>query len=102
MSNTWLLYMAFAAGLLAVGVYCLLSMRNLIKLFIGIEVISKGVSLVLLATGFARGNVLLAQSLVITFIVVEVSLVATALAIIINITRHTKSLDVRKLTKLRG
>jgi len=102
MSNTWLLYMAFAAGLLAVGVYCLLSMRNLIKLFIGIEVISKGVSLVLLATGFARGNILLAQSLVITFIVVEVSLVATALAIIINITRHTKSLDVRKLTKLRG
>jgi len=102
MSNTWLLYMAFAAGLLAVGVYCLLSMRNLIKLFIGIEVISKGVSLMLLATGFARGNVLLAQSLVITFIVVEVSLVATALAIIINITRHTKSLDVRKLTKLRG
>jgi NADH-quinone oxidoreductase subunit K len=102
MSNTWLLYMAFAAGLLAVGVYCLLSMRNLIKLFIGIEVISKGVSLMLLATGFSRGNVLLAQSLVITFIVVEVSLVATALAIIINITRHTKSLDVRKLTKLRG
>jgi len=102
MSNTWILYMAFAAGLLAVGIYCLLAMRNLIKLFIGIEVVSKGVSLVLLATGFAKGNVLLAQSLVITFIVVEVCLVATALAIIINIYRHTKSLDVRKLTKLRG
>jgi multisubunit Na+/H+ antiporter MnhC subunit len=102
MSNTWILYMAFAAGLLAVGIYCLLAMRNLIKLFIGIEVVSKAVSLVLLATGFARGNILLAQSLVITFIVVEVCLVATALAIIINIYRHTKSLDVRKLTKLRG
>jgi multisubunit Na+/H+ antiporter MnhC subunit len=102
MSSTWILYMAFAAGLLAVGIYCLLAMRNLIKLFIGIEVVSKAVSLVLLATGFARGNVLLAQSLVITFIVVEVCLVATALAIIINIYRHTKSLDVRKLTKLRG
>jgi NADH-quinone oxidoreductase subunit K len=102
MSNTWLLYMAFAAGLLAVGVYCLLAMRNLIKLFIGIEVISKGVSLALLATGFSRQNILLAQSLVITFIVVEVCLVATALAIIINIYRNTNSLDVRKLTKLRG
>jgi multisubunit Na+/H+ antiporter MnhC subunit len=94
--------MGFSAGLIFIGIYCLLSMKNLIKLFIGIEVISKGVSLALLASGFARKNVLLAQSLVITFIVVEVSLVATALAIIINIYRHTKSLDVRKLTKLRG
>jgi NADH-quinone oxidoreductase subunit K len=94
--------MAFAAGLLFVGLYCLLTMKNVIKLFIGIEVISKGVSLALLATGFVKKNTLLAQSLVITFIVVEVSLVATALAIIINIYKHTKSLDIRKLTKLRG
>ena len=102
MNSTWFLYMAFAAGLLFVGLYCLLTMKNVIKLFIGIEVISKGVSLALLATGFVKKNTLLAQSLVITFIVVEVSLVATALAIIINIYRHTKSLDIRKLTKLKG
>jgi len=102
MSSTWFLYMAFSAGLLFVGVYCLLTMKNVIKLFIGIEVISKGVSLALLASGFVKKNTLLAQSLVVTFIVVEVSLVATALAIIINITKHTKSLDVLKLTKLKG
>jgi multisubunit Na+/H+ antiporter MnhC subunit len=94
--------MAFAAGLLFVGIYCLLTMKNVIKLFIGIEVISKGVSLALLATGFVKKNILLAQSLVITFIVVEVCLVATALALIINIYRHTNSLDIRKLTKLKG
>jgi len=94
--------MGFAAALLFVGLYGLLTMKNIIKLFIGIEVISKGVSLALLATGFVKKNILLAQSLVITFIVVEVCLVATALALIINIYRHTKSLDVRKLTNLRG
>jgi len=102
MNSTWFLYMGFAAGLIFIGVYCLLAMKNVIKLFIGIEVISKGVSLALLASGFVRKNTLLAQSLVITFIVVEVSIVATALAIIINIYKHTKSLDVRKLTKLKG
>lgn len=102
MNNLWFLYMAFVAGLLFVGIYCLLTMKNIIKLFIGIEVVSKGVSLALLATGFVKKNILLAQSLVITFIVVEVSLVATALAIIINIYRHTKSLDIRKLAKLKG
>lgn len=102
MNSTWFLYLGFAAVLLFVGIYCLLTMRNLIKLFIGIEIISKAVSLALLTSGFVRNNILLAQSLVITFIVVEVSLVATALAIIINIYRHTKSLDVRKLAKLKG
>ena len=102
MTNTWYLYLFFSAVLIGVGIYGLLAKRNLIKLFIGIEVVSKGVSLVLLGTGFARGNVLVAQALVVTFIVVEVSLVATALALIINVYRHTKSLDVRKLAKLKG
>ena len=102
MSNTWYLYAFFAAALVGTGLYGLLAKRNLIKLFIAIEVISKGASLLLLATGFARNNVLVAQAMVVTFIVIEVSLVATALAIIINIYRHTKSLDVRKLAKLKG
>jgi len=102
MNSTWVLYLVFAAGLFFLGLYCLLTMRNLIKLFIGIEVIGKGVSLVLLATGWARQSLLLAQSLVVTYIVIEVSLVATALAVIINLFRTNESLDIRKLTRLRG
>jgi multisubunit Na+/H+ antiporter MnhC subunit len=102
MNNTWVLYLFFSVGLIVAGLYALLAKRNLIRLFIGIEVIGKGVSLLLLATGFAKDNILLAQALVVTYIVVEVSLVATALAIIINVYRHTKSLDIRKLAKLKG
>ena len=102
MINNWFFYMFFAAALLFAGIFCLLTKRNLIKLFIGIMIIGKGISLALLATGFVKENILLAQSLVITFIVVEVSLVAVALALIIIIYRNTKSLDVRKLTKLKG
>lgn len=102
MSNTWYLYLFFAAALVAAGLLGLLARRNLIKLLIAIEVIGKGVSLLLLSTGSAKGHVLTAQALVITFIVVEVSLVATALALIINIYRHTKGLDVRKLAQLKG
>jgi multisubunit Na+/H+ antiporter MnhC subunit len=94
--------MFFTAVLLFTGVYCLLTMRNLIKLFIGIMVIGKAVSLALVATGLAKSNILTAQSLVVTYIVVEVSLVAVALALIINIYRKTKSLDIRQLAKLKG
>ena len=102
MNNTWVLYLFFSVGLIVAGLYALLAKRNLIRLFIAIEVIGKGVSLLLLATGFAKDNILLGQALVVTYIVVEVSLVATALAIIINVYRHTKSLDIRKLAKLKG
>ncbi|MBM3297102.1 MAG: NADH-quinone oxidoreductase subunit NuoK [Candidatus Aminicenantes bacterium] len=102
MSSAWFVYMGCAAVLLFLGLYCLLTMRNLIKLFIGIEILGKAVTLGLIATGSAKNSILTAQALAVTFIVVEVCVVATALAIIINIYRHTKSLDVRKLTQLKG
>jgi len=102
MSNTWYLYVFFSAALVFAGLLGLLGKRNLIKLFICIEVVGKGVSLLLLSTGFAKGSMLTAQALVITYIVIEVSLVATALALIINIYRTTRSLDIRGLAKLKG
>jgi multisubunit Na+/H+ antiporter MnhC subunit len=102
MSNFWILNMGFVALLIGIGIYCLLTMRNMVKLLIGVEIIAKGITLALVASGFARNNLLVAQSLAITVIVVDVAVIATALAIIISINRHTKSLDVRKLTKLKG
>jgi len=102
MTETWYLYMFFAAALVAVGLYALLTMRNIIKLLIAVGIIGKGISLALLASGWAQNLLLTAQSLVITFIVVEVCLVAVALALAINAYRHTKDLDVRKLARLKG
>lgn len=102
MSNTWLVYMSFAAVLLFIGLYCLLTMRNLIKLVIGVVIGAKGFGLALVATGLVKKNIILAQALAITFVVVEVCVVAMALALIINIYRKTGSLDVRRLTKLKG
>ena len=102
MTNTWYLYLFFAAALVFAGLLGLLARRNLIKLLIAVEIVGKGVSLLLVATGFAKGSLLTAQALVVTFIVVEVSLVATAMALVINVYRHTKSLDVRRLAKLKG
>lgn len=84
------------------SIYGLLTMKNLIKLFIAVEVLSKGLTLAWIATGYSKGHLMTAQSVAITFIVVEVCVVATALALIVNIYRHTKSLDISKLTKLRG
>ena len=102
MNNMWILNMGFVALLIGIGLYCLLTMKNTVKLLIGVEIIAKGITLALVASGFARNSLMIAQSLAITVIVVDVAVIATALALIISINRHTKSLDVRKLTKLKG
>ncbi len=102
MNNLWIVNMGFVALLIGTGLYCLLTMKNTVKLLIGVEIIAKGITLALVASGFARNSLMIAQSLAITVIVVDVAVIATALALIININRHTKSLDVRKLTKLKG
>jgi len=98
----WYFNLLISGILIMLGLYCLLSMRNLIKLLIGIEIIAKGVLLALISASYARGIILTGQSLAITFIVVEVSVIAVALALVINLFRHTSSLDVKKLTKLKG
>ena len=67
MNNFWILNMGFVALLVGSGLYCLLTMKNTVKLLIGIEVIAKGVTLALVAGGFARENLMVAQSLAITW-----------------------------------
>ncbi|MFA5645663.1 MAG: NADH-quinone oxidoreductase subunit K [Candidatus Ratteibacteria bacterium] len=102
LSAFWTIQMGITAFLVFLGLYCLLTMRNLIKLLIGVEIISKGISLAIIATGAEQQSIGLAQSLMITYILAEVIVVATALAIIINIFRHTKTLDIGDLTTLKG
>ena len=59
-------------------------------------------TLVGVTAGYFRGETFLTQSYVITFIVVEVSLVAVALALVINAYRSTGSLDIQKLARWKG
>jgi len=94
----------FFAGFLVflVGVYQLLSYRNLLRLVLGVEVLAKGVTLVLLGAGAHLGMTTLIQSLMVTFIIVETILAAVMLAIIVVCHRTNLSLDVRMLSRLRG
>jgi len=95
-------YMIFVGLLFFIGLYCLLTSRNMIKLLIGLEVMAKAAVLAFIVAGFVRGETFLSQSLVITFIVIEVCIIAVALALVINAYRNTGSLDIRKLAKLKG
>lgn len=96
------LYSAVAAVLFTAGLYCLLVSRNLIRILIGMELLTKAVTLLLVLAGAVTSRMALAQALVITLIVVEVVAITVAAGIVIGAYRQNGSLDVKRLTELKG
>jgi NADH:ubiquinone oxidoreductase subunit K len=91
----------FTVMLFIVGIYCTLVTYNLIRALIGLEILMKGVTLLIIAAGYITGQLALAQSLVISLIVVEVVVIAVSVGVVLDIHRHNNSLDVRKLRDLK-
>ena len=101
--NNYLIFDTITVVLLfCIGLYTLIASRNLLRMLIGFEIISKGVTLAIITAGSVNGKIVLSQTLAITAIVVEVVFIAIALAIVMIIQRKRHSLDVRKLTYLKG
>ena len=100
--NLFLFYGVFIILLLIAGFYCILATINLIRILLGLELITKAVTLAIIVVGYITGNIALAQSLVIIVIVIEVFVIAVAAAIIIRIYKLTDSLDVRNIRSLQG
>lgn len=108
----------FVAAALLVGVafYIIIFKKNLIKLIMGIAMMASGVNLFLVAAGYRAGGgapiytdapgvfmvLPVPQALTLTSIVINVAVLALMLTIVINIYRHTGSLDSEKSRKLKG
>ena len=84
------------------GLYCILVTRNLMRVLIGLELLTKAVTLLLIVAGYAVGRVALVQAVVITLIVIEVVVIAVMAGVILSIYRHTGSLDAGNLKTLKG
>jgi len=89
-------------GLLAVGFYALLASRNLIKVVIGLQLLVKGVVLALVLAGTANGRLQVAQSLAVTVIVADTIVAVIGMALAVQVRRRTGSMDVKRLSTLRG
>jgi multisubunit Na+/H+ antiporter MnhC subunit len=83
--------------LYVIGFYYLITTRNLIRVLIALEILTKGVTLTLIFVGSQTGQMATTQSMVITLIIIEVVVLAVAAGIILGIVRHTGSLDIRKI-----
>ena len=94
--------LAAILGLLGVGLYGLLAIRNLIKIVIVLQILGKAALLALIAAGQASGQVNLGQSLALTVIVADTVVAAIGLALAVQVRRRLGTLDARDLGKLRG
>ena len=91
-----------AALTLAAGLYCILTGRTLIRVLIGMEVMTKSVTLLLITAGNAVKRTALAQSLVITLIVVEVTVIVVAVGIVLCVRREHGSIDTNLMQDFKG
>ncbi|MCL2485302.1 MAG: NADH-quinone oxidoreductase subunit K [Endomicrobia bacterium] len=96
------LYLITAPILFVVGIYAIITTRNIIAMIIGIEVMMKGVTVLLAAAGYFNGKPQVVEPLIITMIVVEVVILMISAGYIINIVKKHDSLDVANINKLKG
>jgi NADH:ubiquinone oxidoreductase subunit K len=91
------LYLGFAIAILFLGVYCIMTKKNIIKSAIGISIMVKGGSLSFLVAGGTT-----AQVAVVLIIIVDAIVAAVLLSMAVNVYRHTGSLDFDALKRLWG
>lgn len=90
-----------SVGLLAVGLYALMTTGNLLKVVIALQLISKAAVIALLLAGVATGQLNLGQSLAITAIVVDTVTAIVALALVVKVRQRCATLDVHAMSTLR-
>ena len=92
----------FSSALFILGWVCLISQRNAFKQVIGLKIMLQGVTLALVMAGKLQENMNLAQTMVISALIVETIVIALALAMIVSIFRNIPDGDIDLLRKLRG
>ena len=88
--------------MIAAGCWCLIRTYHMLKITIGIEVMVKAVTMFLMLAGRVSGRVALAQSFVITVMVIEVVVAVVGTGTAVGLFRKYGSLDVRNLNRLKG
>ena len=90
------------AVLLGIGFYGLLITRNLIKIVMVLQILIKGVILALVLAGTLSGNPGLGQSTAATVIVADTIVAVVGLALAVQVRRRFGTLDVPRVSTLRG
>lgn len=96
--------LVFAVILFGVGFYALLGKRNVIKILMGIEIMTIAVNVVFIALGTDLANGTFsefAQVFPIISLAVGAAVMAIGLALVINNYRHARSVDSDEMATLK-
>ncbi|MDD1776443.1 MAG: NADH-quinone oxidoreductase subunit K [Candidatus Methanomethylicus sp.] len=97
-----IVFAATALILLFIGLYCVISKRNMIKTVIGIEIITTSVNLNFISLAFnGEQTDPLVASIVLISIAIGAAIAAFALSLIINAFKQSGSASTKKLRRLR-
>jgi NADH:ubiquinone oxidoreductase subunit K len=103
---SWMgLYLGFSVGLYLVGLYYMVVKRNMFKLLFALEVMMNAVNLTFISvsSGAQAGTVPpMSHALVLLSIAIEACLLAVGLAVVYRTYKKFGTLDIRKLSRLRG
>ncbi len=120
-SNLDLLTVTFygtAIALILIGLYAALVKRSLIKILIGLSIVDSGINLLLVSIGYLKGGTApifspavidknpamvdpVPQALVLTAIVIGFAVTAVALALVIRLYRHHKTVNIDEIKNLK-
>lgn len=73
-----------------IGLLCFFLRRSYIRQLVGLKLMLQSVSLGLIFTGWEKQDMFLAQSMIISALVIEAVVIGLALTMIIQITKHTQ------------
>jgi len=112
-----MIYYIASISLILVGMYAVLIKKNLIKIVIGLSIIDSGIHLLFLAIGYVKDGTApifskegltaaemvdpVPQALVLTAIVIGLAVTAVALALVIRLYAHHKTIEINKIRELR-
>jgi NADH-quinone oxidoreductase subunit K len=97
------IFLVTTSLLFVIGLSCLMIKRDLVRLLIGVEILFNAANLCFLAfstqvTGFVDP---LPHSVVMMAIVLDGTVIAVGLAMVLNVYKNYKTIDVRKLRRLK-
>ena len=79
-----------------IGMLCFFFRKRYIRQLVGLKLMLQSVSLGLLLTGWEKQDLFLAQSMVISALVIEAVVIGLALTMIIHIVKHSRDADERE------
>jgi NADH-quinone oxidoreductase subunit K len=96
-------FLATTGIMLVIGLGCLMVKRDMVRILIGVEILFNAANLAFIAlssqtTGFVD---VYAHSIVIMAIVLDGTVIAVGLAMVLNVYKHYNTIDIRKLRRLK-